>query len=283
MNNSTRERLFRLILLLPIAIFLVFAFIVPMGMMLSNSARHFDPLLGATEGWSAEYYQAVFSDPFYWSVIAKTGYLSLAAVLVCILIGYPVAVCLVLFQGRHRTIIYTGLLAPLFVSAIVRTYGWLILLGQGGPIQSALPWLGLSPMTRIIGTETAVVIGLVHLFLAMMVLPIAASLRNLDPAVLNAARIHGASPVRVYTRVIFPLSLPGVLSGAVAVFALSAGAFVTPAILGASKVRVMSYSIWEQFSVLHNFGQGSVLSIFLVVSVAAVVFLASSTLRSKNA
>jgi putative spermidine/putrescine transport system permease protein len=194
-----------------------------------------------------------------------------------------VAVCLVFFSGRHRAIVYTGLLAPLFVSALVRTYGWLILLGQGGPVQSALPWFGFSPMTRIIGSDVGVVIGLVHLFLAMMVLPIAASLRNLDSTVLNAARIHGASPFKVFTRVIFPLSLPGTLSGSIAVFALSAGAFVTPSILGAAKVRVMSYSIWEQFAVLHNFGKGSVLSIFLLVTVALVVFFGSSILRSKNA
>ena len=270
-------------MILPIGIFLVFAFVVPMAQMLGNSVRHFDPILGATGGWTAENYRSVFSDLFYWSVIARTAYLSLATVLIAILVGYPVAVCLVFFSGRHRMIIYTGLLAPLFVSAIVRTYGWLILLGQGGPIQSALPWFGLSPMTRIIGSEAGVVIGLVHLFLAKMVLPIAASLRNLDSAVLNAARIHGASPVRVFTRVIFPLSLPGMLSGAIAVFSLSAGAFVTPSILGAGRVRVMSYSIWEQFSVLHNFGNGSVLSIFLLVTVALIVFLGTIVLRNKNA
>jgi len=118
-----------------------------------------------------------------------------------------------------------------------------------------------------------VVLGLAHLYLAMMVLPIITALRTLDPAIPRAAQVLGASPAKTFLRITLPLSLHGVISGGVIVFALCSGAFITPAIMGGLRVRVMSYSIWEQVSLLHNYSFGSVLAVMLLAVVSAVVFL----------
>jgi putative spermidine/putrescine transport system permease protein len=274
MTSFTRERLVALGLLVPTSLLIAFTLVVPLALLLSNSFREFDPYLGAGGGLTLAHYAKVLADPFYWEVLWRTVRVSLIVTVACALAGYPIAYYIVYYSGRHRTVILVGLLAPLFISALVRTYGWVILLGQGGPVDSALASLGLirGPL-RLIGSESGVALGLAHLYLALMVLPIAAALRNVDPAVVRAAQVLGAPPLGAFLRVTLPLSVPGIMAGAVIVFSLSAGAFITPAIMGGQRVRVMSFSIWEQISVLHNYAFGSVLAVMLLGVVTIIVFL----------
>lgn len=274
MNSFARERLVALGFLVPTSLLVAVTLVIPLLLLFSNSVREFDPYLGAGGAFTLQHYGKVLSDPFYWEILWRTVRVSLIVTVACVLAGYPIAYYIVYFSGRHRTVILVGLLAPLFISALVRTYGWVILLGQGGPLDNALASLGLirGPL-KIIGSESGVALGLAHLYLALMVLPIAASLRNVDPAIVRAAQVLGANPFRAFLKVTLPLSVPGIMSGAVIVFSLSAGAFITPAIMGGQRVRVMSFSIWEQISLLHNYAFGSVLAIMLLGVVALIVFL----------
>lgn len=284
MTSWTRERLVALSFLVPTTVLMAVTLIVPIFLLFSNSFREFDPFLGAGGDLTLAHYRKVLTDPFYWEILLRTVRVSFMVTVACVLAGYPIAYYIVFHSGRHRTIILLGLLSPLFISALVRTYGWVILLGQGGPVDTALAALGLlrSPL-RVIGSEAGVTLGLAHLYLALMVLPIAAALRNLDPAVLRAAQVLGASPVATFVRVTLPLSVPGIMAGAVIVFSLSAGAFITPAIMGGLRVRVMSFSIWEQISLLHNYAFGSVLAIMLLGVVAVIVFLSFVLTARKGA
>lgn len=267
-------------LLLPVIALMAFMLVVPLAMMFANSFYEFDPFRGRQSAFTLEHYVKFFGDVFLFQVLWRTVWISLATALVCLAIGYPVAYHFVFHAGVSRTAIVLGLLSPLFVSTLVRNYGWLVILGRGGPLEATLQWLGLlDGRLRLLQTEAGVILGLVHLFLAFMVLAIVASLRNIDPDVLRAAEIAGANPARRFLRVTLPLSLPGVISGCVVVFSLSAGAFITPAILGGLRVRVMSIAIWEQVSVLHNYAFGSVLAIALMFVVAGAVYASARLVR----
>ena len=270
-------------LLLPVVSLMAFMLVVPMAMMSANSFFEFDPFKGRQSTFTLEHYQKFFGDLFLFQVLWRTVWISLATALTCLVIGYPVAYYFVYHAGTSRTLIVLGLLSPLFVSTLVRNYGWLVILGRGGPVEATLQWLGLlDGRLRLLQTEAGVILGLVHLFLAFMVLSVVASLRNIDPGILRAAEISGANPVRRFLRVTFPMSLSGVVHGFVVVFSLSAGAFITPAILGGLRVRVMSIAIWEQVSVLHNYGFGSVLSLALMLVVAGTVYASGRLVRIRG-
>jgi putative spermidine/putrescine transport system permease protein len=248
--------------------------VVPLAGMFYNSVNQYDVFKGSIAGFTLEHYRRFVSDPFFSLILLRTIRISALTTLACLLIGYPIAYYFVFYARLMRTPILIGLLSPLFVSALVRTYGWLILLGRGGTLDLTLQNLGLSTRpTTILQTEAAVVLGMTHLFLAFMVLAIVAALQNIDRTLFRAAQISGAPPSQVFWRVTWPLSVPGVLAGSVLVFSLSAGAFITPAIMGGLRVRVMSFAIWEQVSVLHNYAFGSVLAVVLLTVVAALVFI----------
>jgi putative spermidine/putrescine transport system permease protein len=280
-NNWYGPRRAHYWLLIPALALIAFMLLAPLGMMFSNSVYEFDPFKGRLPTITFAHYAKFFEDTFLIGVLWRTIWISVASALVCLLIGYPVAYYYVFHAGASRPLIVLGLLSPLFVSTLVRNYGWLVMLGRGGPVEATLQWLGLiDGRLRVLQTEIGVIIGLVHLFLAFMVLSITAALRNIDPSVLRAAEVAGASPLRKFLRVTFPLSIPGVVSGSVVVFSLCAGAFITPAIMGGLRVRVMSIAIWEQVSVLHNYAFGSVLAIALMSVVVAAVFLSARLVKS---
>jgi putative spermidine/putrescine transport system permease protein len=269
-------------LLTPAIALMAVMLVAPLAMMFSNSVYEFDPFKGRLPTITFDHYTKFFGDTFLFGVLWRTLWVSAATALVCLLIGYPVAYYFVFHAGPSRYVIVLGLLSPLFVSALVRNYGWLVMLGRGGPVEAALQWTGvLEGRLRILQTELGVILGLVHLFLAFMVLAIVASLRSVEASVLRAAEICGADPLRKLLRVTLPLSLPGVMSGSVIVFSLSAGAFITPAIMGGLRVRVMSIAIWEQVSVLHNYAFGSVLAIALMLVVTAAVYASGRLVRKQ--
>jgi putative spermidine/putrescine transport system permease protein len=269
-------------LVAPAVLLTVLMLAIPLAMMFSHSAYEFDPFKGSLPNFTLEHYQKLFSDWFVAQVLWRTIWISLATAVACLVVGYPVAYYFVFHAQRSRALIILGLVSPLFVSALVRNYGWLVVFGRGGPAERLLQWSGvIEGRLRFLQSEAAVILGLTHLFLAFMVLSIVTALRNIDPAVLRAAAIGGAGPVRTFLFVTLPLSVPGVMSGAIIVFSLSAGAFITPALMGGLKIRVMSLSIWEQVSVIHNYAFGSVLSIALLVVVVGVVLAGGRLARTR--
>lgn len=205
-------------LILPALALVAILLVIPIAQMFTSSLHQYDPFKGSLPGLTLEHYHRFFADPFFAEILVRTVRISALTTLTCLVIGYPIAYFFVFHARFLRTPILIGLLSPLFVSALVRTYGWLILLGQGGAIDKLSQAIGLTARsTTILKTETAVIVGMAHLFLAFMVLSIITALQNIDPALLRAAQIGGASPWRVFRRVTWPLSIPGVLTGAVLV------------------------------------------------------------------
>jgi putative spermidine/putrescine transport system permease protein len=172
------------------------------------------------------------------------------------------------------------IVSPLLVSLVIRSFGWVIVLGPRGLVNAALAGLGLAPV-RLIYTETAVVVGLTHVFYPFMVLAIYSALQNIDPAVVRAARNLGAGPLQTFWRVTLPLSVPGVVAGSLIVLALAVSSFVTPTLLGGPWVKVVAYLAWEQNLVVLDWGFAAAIAVILL-GVTGLVMLAYNQLVERR-
>ena len=181
-------------------------------------------------------------------------------------IGYAMALAIVgLPRGAGGRLV--GLLVlPLMISPVARTYAWIVILGRTGIVNVALKSLGLSeePL-RILFTETAIFIGLLQLFLPLMVLPLISALENLPADVVPAARVLGASWLRIFLAIILPLTREGLVVGGTLVFVGSLTAYITPAILGGSKVLMLETLMYQRVTVANDFLSASVISVILIV------------------
>ncbi len=236
------------------------------------SLFRFDRTTGTLSAATLANYTRFLGDPFYLGILARTLRIALLTTLATAALGYPVAYHLTRCTGRARAYLTLLIVAPLLVSVVVRTFGWLVILGPNGLVNAALRGLGVvSEPVRLLYTETAIVIGLTHVFLSFMVLSVAASLQRIDPALLRAAQNLGATGRQAFLRVTLPLSLPGVAAGSLIVFTLSSSAFITPALLGGARVKVMSYLAYQQTLLLSDWPYGGAIAFVLVALTALCV------------
>ncbi len=222
-------------------------------------------------------YARVLTDSLFHRVLANTLYLAAWVTAMCALLGFPLAIVLVRARGLARVMLYFAIVIPLLTSAVVKTFGWTILLSNRGVINQMLVGLGVTDApVKLMYTLTGAVIALTQVLLPFMTLALAASLENIDPAIYEAARNLGGRSARVFFRITLPLSLPGLVSGAVLVFTLAVSAYVTPRLVGGPTVKVMSVAIYEQAIVLLNLPLGASLS-FLLLLIVLLLFV--GTLR----
>ncbi|MEQ8813507.1 ABC transporter permease [Thalassobaculum sp.] len=258
------------LLLLPATALLTVFFIVPFGTLAVNSLFGFSRVTGIIHDLSLENYERIWLDSRYQGVIASTLIQSVLASLATLLVGYPVAYYISRATARAKAVVIIMVLSPLLISVVVRSFGWVIVLGPDGLTTWLFGLVGLAG-GDILNTQAAVIVGLTNVFLPFMVLSIATSLQVVNPQVPLAAASLGASPWRVFWHVVLPLSLPGVLSGLLIVFSLASSAFVTPALLGGARYMVLSTAIYEQTLILQNWPLGSALAVTLVVIVIAIL------------
>lgn len=261
-----------LVLLLPATVLFVVFFLFPLGVLVANSFHDYSRLAGIMPGFTLKNYARIFTDSYYLEIALRTMRLAFATSIVTLLIGYPIALYLTIATPRQRAWIILLVLSPLLVSVIVRTFGWLILLGPNGLVDTMLQTVGLGGAT-LLHTEGAVVVGLANVLLPFLVLSVATSLQAIDPAVPLAAASLGASPWRSFRAVTVPLSLPGVLSGLLIVFSLASSSFVTPAILGGSNYKVLSTMVYQQAMVMQNWPFAATFAVTLVLIVYVVLAL----------
>ena len=260
-------------LLLPALLFLAVFFALPAVGLVSYSFLTQSP--EGTMGLPAtlEHYRHFFGTPLYSRVLLTTLEISLCTTGVAVLLAYPVALVMSRSAQPVRRVITMIVIAPLIVSVVVRTYGWELILGNGPT--GILNWLLLTTGVvkapiRLLYTETAVVIGSLHVFFPMMVLPLASALGKIDPSLEDAARTLGATGWRTFRRITVPLSLPGLAVGCTLVFSLTAGSFVTPAILGGSGAQMLGMLVDQQILVLYDWAFGATVATMLVAIVLAV-------------
>ena len=257
---------------LPLLFFSVF-FLVPLGVVLVSS------LLDKSSAQpSLINYISILADGYHWEVILTTFRLGLSTTAICLLLAYPLAWYLVRIvrSTAWRRLCIIILILPLFTSNIVRSFGWMVMLGRTGMVNDILRSLGLIERpVRFIGTELGILIGLVYILLPFAVLSIGTALSRMDRSLERASQDLGATSGQTFFHVTLPLSLPGVASGAIMVFALAVSAYVTPALLSGGKVTVLSMLIYQQYSTVFNFNYGGALSIVLLALTLTLVGIAN--------
>ncbi|MET3793176.1 ABC transporter permease [Aquamicrobium terrae] len=253
------------------ALFFAAFFIAPMMVVLIAS---FTTPEGAPT--LANYFRILF-DSYHWDVLWVTFRIGALTTIVAVLIGYPLAWYLVRIVNwapwRRACVIL--LVVPLFTSNIVRSFGWMVLLGRNGLVNDTLVSSGLieRPM-RFLGTELGILIGLVYILLPFIVLAVGNALAKVDPALEQASADLGAKPFETFWTVTFPLSLPGLMAGAIMVFMLAVSAYVTPALLSGGHITVFSMLIFQQYSSVFDFHYGGALGITMLVLTLALVAIA---------
>ncbi len=229
----------------PLAVALIF-FVAPVVYLFHVSVHMTSPSELYGSALTLQNYTAILGDPFYLRIIQRT--LGTAAVILglSLVIGYPVAYFVALLPPRRRMIVLLLLLFPLMVSNVVRAYGWVAILGRRGVINTGLRDMGLIdvPLDLLYSSE-AVVVGLMTILLPYMVISIANALSGLDPRYEEAAQSLGAGPIRTFVHVTLPLSTPGVASGMLLVFLLTLSAYVTIALLGGPRSKLLVSMIYD--------------------------------------
>jgi putative spermidine/putrescine transport system permease protein len=264
------------LLALPAVAFLVLFFLVPLVAMSVRSVT--DP---ADAGLSN--YQKFFEQAAYVRVLTNTFWIAALATAASLVIGYPFAYLMSIVPGRWAGLLLIAVLLPFWSSLLVRTFAWQVLLRDTGVINRLLLDLGVisEPLT-LIRTTGGVIIGMSHILLPFMVLPIYAVMRRIDPEFGRAAANLGASPMAAFLRVFVPLSLPGVLAGCLLVFVLALGFYITPALLGGLKDQMISQLIVQQIQQRLDWGFGTAMSVLLVAITLVILFIASRAIRLRD-
>jgi len=275
------RRLRTWMLLAPGTLWLAAFFVVPMLLMLLASVMPRGTHGGVSPGFTLEHYRR-FLDPLYLHLLARTVLWATIATVVCLLLGYPVA-WVIARSRRHRNLLLLLIVLPFWTSFLVRTFAMIFLLRDTGLVNRLLLGVGLihEPLT-LLYTPFAVLVGLVYGLLPFMVLPIYASLEKLDPALLEASETLGARPAAQFFTVTLPLSLPGVVAGALLVFVPALGSFVTSDLLGGAKHMMLGNLVQSQFTTARNWPFGSAASFALMLLTLVAVAL-SLRLRERDA
>jgi ABC-type spermidine/putrescine transport system permease subunit I len=264
----------------PYALFLLLLLIVPFANVALYSVHPYSPTRILLPELTTDNYAKLF-DFYYIRLFARTLRLGLVTTIVCILFGYPLAYWLARARPRLQTLGLFLLIMPLMVSTVIRIFGWIVILGRKGLVNGALVGLGLEPV-KLLYTETAVVIGLVNIFLPFMVLPLMAAIERIPPNLEEAARNLGANWGQMFARTILPLSLPGLISGSLLVYSVSISAFVTPALMGSPRERMAGQQIYDEVLVSFNWPSASSLALTLVLLTLLLMFAALFATRSSG-
>lgn len=258
--------------------------LVPLFMMLASSFR--SDLDGS---YTLGNYFRFFSRDFYFWLTWRTIRTSFTITLLCLLIGYPLAYIAAKILRRYQAGVLFLLILPIWISEIIRAYSWLVLLRDGGVLAGFLARIGLlrEPALGVLFTPTAYVLALTHIFLPFMVITCFLAIDRIDDRLIESSRVLGASPLKTFSRVVLPLSVPGVISGSLLVFVPCLGAFVEPRILGGTAGTLIGTIIEDQFFEIFgwNFGAaiGTILLAFVLTSLLGLGFLRSVLNRERGA
>lgn len=246
--------------------------VVPLALTAILSFNAFDPMSGTQGTLTLDNFIEVLSDAYYYELFLRTALMSLGVTLLCVVLGVPETIILSRMPPRYQGAFFVMILGPLLISVVVRTLGWSIMLAREGLINQSLMFLGLidKPLP-LMYSMTGVVIVLTHVMLPFMVIAVWSTLQKLDPQVANAAYSLGAGSFTTFRRIILPQLLPGILSGSIIVFTLSASAFATPALIGGRGVKVVTTSIYDEFLGTMNWPLGAAVSVLLLIGIVSVV------------
>ena len=258
----------------PALLLVLIILVIPVGWLF------FVSFLGGDGQFSLENYQRMVTRKSYMRIFRTTFEVSVITTGLCILIGYPLAYFLSQVPPRIANLCMITVLLPFWTSLLVRTYAWLVLLQKQGLINDWAIGLGLwDEPIKMVHNMTGTLIGMVHIMLPFLILPVYGSMKAIDRDYVKAAANLGASPRRAFWDVFFPLTMPGLFAGTLMVFILCLGFFVTPAVLGGGKVIMVSMKIVSNIELFVSWGAASALGVVLLALTFAILWVASRFLK----
>lgn len=272
------ENRFASAFLIPGGLWLVALFAAPLIFLLALSFGYTDDLGEALYGWNPENYSRVFDADLLPVLVRSVGF-ALATVVLCLLIGYPVAYYIAIFGGRWKNVLLALVVLPFFVNYLVRTYAWIAMLGDDGLVNGLL-----GGDLRFLNTPYAVIGGLVYGFLAFMILPVYASLDRMDPSLIEAGKDLYGGPWQTFRNVTWPHTMQGVLAGSVLVFLPAVGDFVSASLLGGPDEIMVGNLIQQQFQASDNWPFGAALTTVMMafLLIWMVLYLRSAARATKQ-
>jgi len=265
MTAVQNEKALLWLLLLPVVGFLAVFFLIPLGQVLYFSVM--DP------GFTLKHYAAFMTDAFYWKVLFGTFQTAALVTALSLLMAYPLAYMVVKLGGAFATTILLIVTMSFWTSFLVRTFAWMVILGNNGPFRAAMEMLGVVPAPQLLFTRFSSTLAMVHLLIPFMVLALYSVMKKIDPNLTRAARSLGASPFDAFRRIFLPLSAPGIVNGCTLVFIMCLGFYVTPVLLGSPREQMIAGLIGQQIEEFLEFGEASATSVILLAVTLSVFAL----------
>ena len=283
-RNPMNERLLRaqdvseqrmlLSLATPAMLLIVAIVLIPVGWLFYLS------FIGNDGQLSLEHYQKMVEYKSYARVFVTTFQVSILTTLLCILIGYPLAYFLAMLPQRMAGFFMLAVLLPFWTSLLVRTYAWLVLLQKNGILNDFAISAGIwETPVKLVHNMTGTLIGMAHIMLPFLVLPLYGAMRKIERDMMHAAANLGATPIQAFWKIYFPLSLSGMVAGSLIVFVLCLGFYVTPAVLGGGRVVMVATQITAILENQFNWGAASALGVVLLVATIVILYLAGRFLK----
>lgn len=266
-------RLSFILLFAPFALWIVLLIILPhIGMVIISMREKVAPRV--YEFSFAQYIEFV-QEPIYWNTLLRTGSMSLLVTVLALIIGFPIAYYIAKIAGkRSKGALFLLCLIPLWVSDLIRAFGWILLLRETGVISTALQETGLvSQPVEFLYNDATVIMGLVYTVILFMIVPLVSTLDGMDDAMIEAGYNLGGNGPTVLRRIIIPYAMPGIVSGCIVVFMLTAGSYLTPILLGGKNSSWFTEQIYEQFISRYNWESGAAFGFLLLFFTSVVVWL----------
>jgi spermidine/putrescine transport system permease protein len=241
------------------------------------------PEQNIVHSWNFDNYKELLHKTVYWQTLLRSMWIAARVMLFSLLLGYPLAYFLSFYAGRLKDLLYQMVIIPLWVSYLVRAYAWKTILGSDGVLNTLLQYVHLTshPLNFLLYSPFAVVLTLTHIYTPFAILPIYAALEHIPRNLIEASHDLGATPAQTFWKVIFPLSIPGVVAGATFAFVLSLGDFLAPLLLGGPSGIMISNIVVSLFGAAYNWPLGAALSLGMLVIVVSLLFL-SERLEKKR-
>jgi putative spermidine/putrescine transport system permease protein len=263
-------------LALPLTLFFAFFVAIPL-LLLAYVSIHADTAITQK---SPQQYVKFLTDSYNLAVLGNTLWLGLKVTLLSLIIGFPIALLYIRLSSKWQGVLILLIALPLLTSAVVRTFAWVVILGRQGIINNImLSWGWIEAPLKLLYTPNAVAIALTQIELPLMVLPLITALLNINPALTQASLALGAGRWRTFYQIVLPLSLPGLLTGCLLVFASSVSAFVTQVLVGGGQQMFMPFYIYQQAIQANDYPFAAAVAVLLLMSVLIIVSLANLLAR----
>ena len=272
------SRAYRAAITIPPLLWVTIFLLVPYALLFFYSFWSVSPAQTIVHSWTLDNYLELFRVNVYLQTLFRSMWIAARVMVFSLLLGYPLAYYLSFYAGKRKDLLYQLVIIPLWVSYLVRAYAWKTILGSDGVLNTLLQYVHLTkhPLEFLLYSPFAVVLTLTHIYTPFDFLPIYASLEHIPRNLVEASHDLGASPFQTFWRVIFPLSIPGVVAGATFAFVLSLGDFLAPLLLGGPSGIMISNIVVSLFGAAYNWPLGAAISFCMLVLVLALLFISEN-------